>query len=154
MEHGTREAASSGGAPRSSNTPTNTAVNASAASPANALAGSLATASSMSLPNPRTRGMSNPHAATAAFPSGAGTPSGGESSRPRRATNRAQMLVYNATEKDCMGDDGEAQECVICFEEFEAGDEMGRLVCLCKFHRVSLFFLNFHVSVVLWFGLC
>ena len=51
------------------------------------------------------------------------------------ATNR--MLVYQATEKDCVGEDGEAQECVICFEEFEEGDEMGRLLCLCKFHRVS-----------------
>lgn len=49
------------------------------------------------------------------------------------ATNR--MLVYQATEKDCVGEEGEAQECVICFEEFEEGDEMGRLLCLCKFHR-------------------
>ncbi|KZF22463.1 hypothetical protein L228DRAFT_268926 [Xylona heveae TC161] len=46
------------------------------------------------------------------------------------------MLTYNATEKDCMGSTGEPQECVICFEEFAAGDELGRLECLCKFHRV------------------
>lgn len=48
------------------------------------------------------------------------------------------MLVYHATEKDCVGEDQEPQECVICFEEFDEGDEMGRLECLCKFHRVSL----------------
>ena len=48
------------------------------------------------------------------------------------------MFVYHASEKDCVGQDGEGmQECVICFEEFAVGDEMGRLVCLCKFHRVS-----------------
>jgi len=45
------------------------------------------------------------------------------------------MLVYNATEKDCVGDEGVREECIICFEEFEVGDEMGRLECLCKFHR-------------------
>lgn len=49
------------------------------------------------------------------------------------------MFVYQASEKDCVGQDSEgSQECVICFEEFAVGDEMGRLVCLCKFHRVSL----------------
>ena len=47
------------------------------------------------------------------------------------------MLVYHASEKDCVGEDGEGgQECVICFEEFAVGDEMGRLECLCKFHKV------------------
>jgi len=60
-----------------------------------------------------------------------------EGSRPRRVTASNRMLVYQATEKDCVGEEGEAQECVICFEEFEEGDEMGRLLCLCKFHRVS-----------------
>ena len=54
----------------------------------------------------------------------------------RRTTG---MVVYPATEKDCVGEDGQGQqECVICFEEFEVGDEMGRLECLCKFHKVSL----------------
>lgn len=54
---------------------------------------------------------------------------------PRRRAGG--MLVYHASEKDCVGEDGEgAQECVICFEEFAVGDEMGRLECLCKFHRV------------------
>lgn len=45
------------------------------------------------------------------------------------------MALYKATEKDCTTEDGEPQECVICFEEFETGDEMGRMECLCKFHR-------------------
>ena len=48
------------------------------------------------------------------------------------------MVVYHASEKDCVGEDGEgSQECVICFDEFAVGDEMGRLECLCKFHKVS-----------------
>lgn len=54
---------------------------------------------------------------------------------PRRRTTG--MVIYHASEKDCVGEDGEgAQECVICFEEFAVGDEMGRLECLCKFHKV------------------
>ena len=58
---------------------------------------------------------------------------------PRRP---AGMLVYHASEKDCVGQDGEdAQECVICFEEFQVGVEMGRLECLCKFHRVRHFLI-------------
>jgi hypothetical protein len=56
--------------------------------------------------------------------------------RPRGVGGN-RMLVYRAGEKDYMGDDGEPQECVICFEEFEPGEELGRLECLCKFHRVS-----------------
>ena len=63
------------------------------------------------------------------------------SSQPRNRT--PGMFVYHASEKDCVGQDGEGvQECVICFEEFAVGDEMGRLVCLCKFHKVSLGFLR------------
>ncbi|MCJ1223831.1 hypothetical protein MMC12_000474 [Toensbergia leucococca] len=55
----------------------------------------------------------------------------------RRTTG---MVVYHASEKDCIGEDGErAQECVICFEDFAVGDEMGRLECLCKFHKVPKF---------------
>jgi hypothetical protein len=63
-----------------------------------------------------------------------GQPSG---SRPRRMTG-GRMLVYKATEKDCTGEDGLAQECIVCLEEFEVADDMGRLECLCKFHRVSV----------------
>jgi hypothetical protein len=55
--------------------------------------------------------------------------------RQRRMTG-GRMLVYRATEKDCVTEDGSEAECVICFEEFETGDEMGRLECLCRFHRV------------------
>lgn len=53
---------------------------------------------------------------------------------PRRRTTG--MVVYHASEKDCVGEEGGAQECVICFEEFAVGVEMGRLECLCKFHKV------------------
>jgi len=45
------------------------------------------------------------------------------------------MLLFLATEKDCVDDAGAEAECVICLEEFEVGHEMGRLECLCKFHR-------------------
>ncbi|KAL8719129.1 MAG: hypothetical protein Q9225_003818 [Loekoesia sp. 1 TL-2023] len=55
------------------------------------------------------------------------------SSQRRRV---AGMVTYLATEKDCLGEGGEPAECVICFEEFEQGVEMGRLECLCKFHKV------------------
>ena len=48
------------------------------------------------------------------------------------------MAVYRANEKDCVTEDGEPVECVICFEEFQPGDEMGRMECLCKFHRVCI----------------
>ena len=48
------------------------------------------------------------------------------------------MVSYLATEKDCVGQEGETPECVICFEEFAVGVEMGRLECLCKFHKVGI----------------
>lgn len=60
-------------------------------------------------------------------------------SRPRAPSYRPRgMAVYLATEKDCTTGDGEPQECVICFEEFQAGDELGRMECLCKFHRTCI----------------
>lgn len=46
------------------------------------------------------------------------------------------MFTFTATEKDCVDAEGEEEECIICFEEYEAGDKMARLVCLCKFHEV------------------
>lgn len=59
------------------------------------------------------------------------------SSSLQQRRKAAGMLVYHASVKDCVGEDEEAgQECVICFEEFAVGDEMGRLECLCKFHKV------------------
>ncbi|KAF2840974.1 hypothetical protein M501DRAFT_907772, partial [Patellaria atrata CBS 101060] len=60
-----------------------------------------------------------------------------EGSRPRRATT-SRMLTYTATEKDCVDEDGQAQECVFCLEDFEQGDEMGRLECFCKFHKTCI----------------
>jgi hypothetical protein len=36
---------------------------------------------------------------------------------------------------------------VICFEEYEAGDRMARLVCWCKFHEVCVKFLSVMVGV-------
>lgn len=50
----------------------------------------------------------------------------------------AGMVTYSATEKDCVGEGGEPAECVICFEDFEQGAEMGRLECLCKFHKICI----------------
>lgn len=70
--------------------------------------------------------------------------------RPRRRTTG--MIVYLASEKDCIGEDGERpQECVICFEEFAVGDEMGRLECLCKYHKVIRTFV--HDRLAQWKGL-
>lgn len=60
---------------------------------------------------------------------------------PRRRTTG--MVVYHASEKDCVGEDGGAQECVICFDEFAVGVEMGRLECLCKFHKVRTLICRF-----------
>lgn len=74
-------------------------------------------------------------------------PASGSSSSDRRSSTLFQqrrrttgMVVYHATEKDCVGEDGAEAECVICFEEFSVGDEMGRLECLCKFHKVYQYF--------------
>lgn len=77
------------------------------------------------------------HSPSRASPQTSGVSSAAGPSRPRRMTAN-RMLVYRATEKDCVGEDGEEQECVICFEEFKVGVEMGRLECLCKFHKVRL----------------
>ena len=62
------------------------------------------------------------------------------------------MVVYLASEKDCVGGDGAVQECVICFEEFAVGDEMGRLECLCKFHKVGFcaLFGEMVWSLIVW----
>jgi hypothetical protein len=77
-----------------------------------------------------------PTAATASMTPLGSVPSSSAPLRQRRMTG-GRMLVYRATEKDCVAEDGTEAECVICFEEFEPGDEMGRLECLCRFHRVS-----------------
>ncbi|KAL4869721.1 hypothetical protein BDV12DRAFT_167557 [Aspergillus spectabilis] len=46
-----------------------------------------------------------------------------------------RMLAFTATEKDCIGQDGTEQECTICMEEYEVGQSLVRLECLCKFHK-------------------
>lgn len=77
------------------------------------------TSTSTSFPTPSASGSTPPHPG-----------------RPRTTSYRPRgMALYRANEKDCTTADGDAQECVICFEEFQPGDEMGRMECLCKFHR-------------------
>jgi hypothetical protein len=46
----------------------------------------------------------------------------------------ARMLKFVATEKDCLGGDGQPAECTICMEDYEVGQALARLECLCKFH--------------------
>lgn len=56
--------------------------------------------------------------------------------RARAMSYRSRgIFPYVATEKDCVDGEGKEQECTICIEEFQPGEEMGRLECLCKFHR-------------------
>lgn len=48
------------------------------------------------------------------------------------------MLPFTASEKDCVDEDGTRQECSICFVEYDVGDHLARLECLCKFHRACI----------------
>ncbi|KAI0137097.1 FYVE zinc finger-domain-containing protein [Xylariales sp. AK1849] len=57
---------------------------------------------------------------------------------PPHATRRTGMFTYVATEKDC----NPSEECSICFVEYEVGDKMARLECLCRFH---------HACIMEWF---
>lgn len=54
------------------------------------------------------------------------------------------MVVWRAAEKDCWAITDEKKqekaECVICFEEFEEGDLIARLECLCRYHKVFFSF--------------
>jgi hypothetical protein len=86
---------------------------------------------STSLPVTRTRGMSS-----------AGNGEGASSHRHSHAARG--MFPYIATEKDCVDADGNDAECVICFEEFQTGDKMARLVCWCKFHDVRYLWFPFY----------
>lgn len=79
---------------------------------------------SASLPAQRTRGMSSAGA--------------GEGSSNRMSHAARGMYYFTATEKDCIDAEGNEEECIICFEEYEAGDKMARLVCWCKFHEVCV----------------
>ncbi|KAI5367502.1 Putative FYVE zinc finger, Zinc finger, RING-type, Zinc finger, FYVE/PHD-type [Septoria linicola] len=64
------------------------------------------------------------------------SPPQAEGSRPRTTSFRPRGMVQStATEKDCIEADGEPRECPICYEDFQPGDELGRMECLCLFHR-------------------
>ncbi|KAF2720919.1 FYVE-domain-containing protein [Polychaeton citri CBS 116435] len=59
--------------------------------------------------------------------------------RPRAMSHRPSgLLIFRATEKDCADGEGNPQECVICLEDFGQGEELGRLECWCKFHRICI----------------
>ncbi|KAE9986245.1 hypothetical protein EG328_006248 [Venturia inaequalis] len=81
---------------------------------------------------------SAPSASSSSLPAGSFSSASGSGPLRQRRMTGGRMLVYHATEKDCVGEDQEPTECVICFEEFDEGDEMGRLECLCKFHRTCI----------------
>ncbi|KAL9122738.1 MAG: hypothetical protein Q9187_000719, partial [Circinaria calcarea] len=107
--------------PRSTNPPPEAAIAAVVAASSATPAQAAGTSSAAVDPNAGTE-------------SAAPAPASSTEPIPRRRV--AGMVVYHASEKDCIGEDGEgAQECVICFEEFAVGEEMGRLECLCKFHK-------------------
>lgn len=100
---------------------------------------------------------------------GAGTPGGTPGSeRGRRYTGGARMVVWTAKEGDTWVAGGEDEdeeegegmegvekrrrekaECVICFEEFEEGDVIARLECLCRYHKVCFFFY-----IYIWWVFC
>lgn len=46
-----------------------------------------------------------------------------------------KMIGFPATEKDCIGPDGATQECTICMEEYQVGERLVRLECLCMYHK-------------------
>jgi len=97
---------------------------------------SSGTTPSMRPPAPITNSANNPLDPAVASASSASTPHIQANTRPRATSYRPRgMALYRATEKDCTNAAGEPQECVICFEDFEPGDELGRMECLCKFHK-------------------
>lgn len=59
----------------------------------------------------------------------AGAEAGSSSAR------RIHMVGFTASEKDCLGEEGNLQECSICMVEYDVGDELARLECFCKFHK-------------------
>ena len=70
-----------------------------------------------------------------------GVGAGGEASSSSQIQSpyRLHMLAFTATEKDCVSQgDGHVQECSICMVEYNVGDELARLECLCKFHRACI----------------
>ncbi|PYH86872.1 hypothetical protein BO82DRAFT_397441 [Aspergillus uvarum CBS 121591] len=63
---------------------------------------------------------------------GRSSPQSGSPVQPHPAV---RLVTFKATEKDCIGHDGGLQECTICMEEYEVGQPLVRLECLCKFHK-------------------
>ena len=67
---------------------------------------------------------------TARDPSSAAAGEGGSTSG-----GRIHMVAFIASEKDCLGEEGNTPECSICMVEYDVGDELARLECFCKFHK-------------------
>lgn len=57
---------------------------------------------------------------------------------PRLPSAVARMVEFKATEKDCLGEDGQIAECTICMEDYEVGQQLARLECFCKFHKTCI----------------
>ena len=77
------------------------------------------------------------NAAAAVRLAGSGSEAASSSHHPHQ--QRLHMLTFTATEKDCISqDDGQMLECSICMVEYDVGDELVRLECLCKFHRACI----------------
>ena len=69
-------------------------------------------------------------------PTSSSAPDASHSHMPPSPSERAlHFISFTATEKDCLGEDGNLQECSICMVEYDVGDTLARLECLCKFHR-------------------
>lgn len=81
-----------------------------------------------------TRAQSSSPGAGAHAPAADGASGDGSSSAGPTYRRLTGMFPYTATEKDCV----DAAECTICLEEFVAGVAMGRLECLCRFHRACI----------------
>ena len=56
----------------------------------------------------------------------------GVGSSPAGFSVNGRYLVYTLKENSALV----GMECVICFEEFAAGERIARLECLCNYHRV------------------
>lgn len=77
------------------------------------------------------------NAAAAVRLAGPGSEATSSSQHPH--PQRLNMLTFTANEKDCVSqEDGQVQECSICMVEYDVGDELVRLECLCKFHRMCI----------------
>ena len=66
---------------------------------------------------------------------GSHSSSHGNHHHPPHPPHPMRMVTFTATEKDCTTHDGTMPECSICMEEYEVGEKLARLECLCKFHK-------------------